>query len=365
MINVNFLPSRRIALYMARLFVSRSFAVLVMLTLVLMALDLLGESGKILAVPGNGEPEIWRYVSLRVPMLASRFLPFAVLLGTLIALTSLNQHSEVVAMKAAGMSAHQVLAPMIIASLVVAAAAFAFNETVVVRASRTAEAWTGADYKPLPPDSGILSNVWARNGKELVHVRMVAGRGANVRLEGVTIYQREGETLRGMIDAAVARQRPGGWRLFDVRVYDTSMNVVHKHPVLDALEGVETTRFTLARINPSAQDFKTLNQAIVDLDRAGRPTAEARSGWWHKISGPLSIVLMPLLAGLAAFGLARSGQVLIRAAIGMALGFTYFLVDNLSLALGNVGAYPPLLSAFAPFLLFLFIGEMLLVRSEE
>ena len=365
MINVNFLPSRRLALYMARLFLTRSLAVLIMLVMVLMALDLLGESGKILAVPGNGEPELWRYVSLRVPMLASRFLPFAVLLGTLIALTTLNQNSEVVAMKAAGLSAHQVLAPMILASLLVAALAFAFNETVVVRASRTAEAWTGADYRPIPPDRGVLSNVWARDGERLVHVDLVVGRGADARLEGVTIYQREAGSLETMIDARLARQRPGGWRLFDARVYDTGMNMVRRQATLDTLDGVEATRFTLARINPTSQDFQSLEQAIVDLDRAGRPTAAARSGWWHKISGPFSIVLMPLLAGLAAFGLARSGQVLIRAAIGMALGFTYFLVDNLSLALGNVGAYPPALAAWAPFMLFLFIGEMVLVRSEE
>jgi lipopolysaccharide export system permease protein len=365
MINFNFLPSRRIALYMARLFLSRSLAVLIMLVMVLMALDLLGESGKILAVPGNGEPELWRYVGLRVPMLASRFLPFAVLLGTLIALTTLNQNSEVVAMKAAGMSAHQVLAPMIFASLLVAAAAFAFNETVVVRASRTAEAWSGADYKPIPPDTGVLSNVWARDGQELVHARLVIGRGANVRLEGVTIYQREGGAIAGLIDARLALQRPGGWRLFDVRTYDTDMNVVRKQATLDTMDGVEATRFTLARINATSENFGSLNQAIADLDSASRPTAAARSGWWHKISGPFSIVLMPLLAGLAAFGLARSGQVLVRAAIGMALGFTYFLVDNLSLALGNVGAYPPVLAAWAPFLLFLFIGEMVLVRSEE
>ena len=365
MINLNFLPSRRLATYMARLFLTRSLAVLVMLVLVLMALDLLGESGKILAVPGNGEPELWRYVSLRVPMLASRFLPFAVLLGTLIALTTLNQNSEVVAMKAAGMSAHQVLAPMIIASLFVAAVAFAFNETIVVRASRTAEAWSGADYKPIPPDRGVLSNVWAREGEQLVHVDIVAGRGANARLEGVTIYQRANGTLQGMIDAPLARQRLGGWRLYDARIYDTAMNVVRKAATIDTLDGVEATRFTLARINPTSLDFNSLEQAIVDLDRAGRPTAAARSGWWHKISGPLSIVLMPLLAGLAAFGLARSGQVLVRAAIGMALGFSYFLIDNLSLALGNVGAYPPVLAAWAPFMLFLFIGEMVLVRSEE
>ena len=365
MINFNFLPSRRLATYMARLFLSRSLAVLVMLVMVLMALDLLGESGKILAVPGNGEPELWRYVGLRVPMLASRFLPFAVLLGTLIALTALNQHSEVVAMKAAGMSAHQVLAPMILASLIVAAASFAFNETVVVRAARTADAWSGADYKPIPPDTGVLNNVWARHGEQLVHVRQVIGRGADARLDGVTIYQRDQGAIAGMIDARSARQGPGGWRLFDVRIYDTGMNVVRKQAQMDALQGVEATRFTLARIDPAGEDFGSLNQAIRDLDRASRPTAAARSGWWHKISGPISIVLMPLLAGLAAFGLARSGQVLVRAAIGMALGFSYFLVDNLSLALGNVGAYPPVLAAWAPFLLFLFIGEMVLVRSEE
>jgi len=365
MMNFDFLPSRRIALYMARLFLSRSLTVLIMLVLVLMALDLLGESGKILGVPGNGEPELWRYVSLRVPMLASRFLPFAILLGTLIALTNLNQNSEVVAMKAAGMSAHQILAPMILASLLVAAAAFAFNETVVVRATRTAEAWSGADYKPIPPDRGVLSNVWARDGEKLVHVDLVVGRGATARLEGVTIYQRQAGSLQSKIDAALARQRPGGWRLFDVRVYDTEMNMVRKTPTMDTLDGVETTRFTLAKINAASEDFQSLDQAIVDLDRAGRPTAAARSGWWHKISGPFSVVLMPLLAGLAAFGLARSGHVLLRAAIGMALGFGYFLVDNLSLALGNVGAYPPALAAWAPFLLFLFIGETVLVRSEE
>jgi lipopolysaccharide export system permease protein len=77
------------------------------------------------------------------------------------------------------------------------------------------------------------------------------------------------------------------------------------------------------------------------------------------------MLLMPLLAAVAAFGLARSGQVLVRAAIGMALGFTYFVADNFSLAMGNAGAYPPMIAAWAPFFLFLLIGETVLVRTEE
>src|SRR4051812_49923944 len=151
MINLGFFPSRQLAWYMVKLFLTRSLAVLVMLVLVLMTLDLLGEAGKILAVPGNGDAELWHYVSLRVPLLVSRFLPFSVLLGTLIAFVGLNQHSEVVAMKAAGLSAHQILAPLVVASIGIAVMLFAFNETVVVKSGRVVTGRAGHDYKPVPP----------------------------------------------------------------------------------------------------------------------------------------------------------------------------------------------------------------------
>jgi lipopolysaccharide export system permease protein len=365
MINLDFMPSRQLALYAARLFLTRSLAVMVMLVLVLMTLDLLGESGKILKVPGNGEAELWRYVSLRVPILISRFLPFSVLLGALIAFVGLNQHSEVVSMKASGLSAHQILAPMVVASLGVAIALFAFNELVVVKATRTVNAWTDADYQPIPPSSGILSSVWIRDGDDMVRAKIVTGSGARTRLRGVTIYRREGGALAQVIDIDRAEQVPGGWRLENARTYDARMNILMRRPEMIGLQGVEPTRFTLAKVDPDERDFIALRQEIGALKAAGRPTEEARTGWWHKISGPLSTLLMPLLAATAAFGLARSGHVLLRATIGMALGFTYFVADNFSLALGNYGAYPPFLAAWAPFFLFLLIGEFVLIRQEE
>ena len=112
-----------------------------------------------------------------MPLLISRFLPFSVLLGTLIAFTGLNQHSEVVAMKAAGISAHQMLAPLIVASLGIAGVLFAFNEQVVVNANRQVTAWSDNDYKPVPPESGILSNVWLLDGDDLVEADHVGGGG--------------------------------------------------------------------------------------------------------------------------------------------------------------------------------------------
>ena len=143
------------------------------------------------------------------------------------------------------------------------------------------------------------------------------------------------------------------------------MGVVSHSDRAIGLKGVGPLRFTLAKVDPTGEDFWQLRRSIADLEAAGRQTDEARAGLWHKLAAPVSTILMPLLAAIAAFGLARSGQVLLRATVGMALGFTYFVVDNFSLSMGNVGIYPPFLAAWAPVLLFLLIGEAVLIRSEE
>jgi lipopolysaccharide export system permease protein len=365
MTNTQFFPSRRIALYTVKLFLTRSLAVLIALVLILMTLDLLGESGKILAVEGNGDAQLWQYVLLRIPMLIARFLPFSILLGTLIAFVGLNQHSEVVAMKAAGISAHQILAPLVVASIGVAVLSFAFNEMVVVKSARAVTAWSDNDYKPVPAESGILSNVWLRSGDDFIEARHVGGQGANFHAENVKIYERDGSILKRIIEAEHAVPQGAAWQLRNVRIYDTSMNLVRRSSTAMAMEGVSPRALTLAKVDPDELDFATLRQRIDQLEQAGRSADAARAGLWHKISGPASTLLMPLLAAVAAFGLARSGQVLLRAVTGMALGFAYFVADNFSIAMGNAGAYPPLLAAWAPFFLFLLIGETVLIRSEE
>lgn len=365
MINLNFVPSWRLARYTVWLYVSRSLAVLLALSLVLMMLNLLSESGKILAVTGNGESELWRYVGYRFPQLLSFAFPFSFLLGALITFTTLNQNSEVVAMKAAGLSAHQLLAPLVGASVVLAGLSFAFNEMVVVKGSRQLSAWSDNDYRPVPPDSGILSDIWVTAGDDYAHAQLVTGRGTGVRIQKFLLVERQDITVARLINAERARPDGNGWLLEDVSIYDSAMNAVLKRPTMRVMEGVEPQRFTLAKVDPDAQDYATLRDNIAEMKQAGVSTATAETGLLHKLSQPLSTILMPLLAAMAAFGLARSGKVLLRAAVGMALGFAYFVIDNFAVALGNIGSYPPLVAAWAPFLLFLLIGETVLVRSEE
>jgi len=360
-----FFPSRRLAFYMARMFLLRSLAVLAALVVVLQTLDLLGESGNILSYPGNGEAQLWQYVSLRLPQIVARFLPFSVLLGTLITFVTLNQNSEVIAMKSVGVSAHQLLAPLVLTSVLVAGLSFAFNDRIVSRATSTLNAWEAAEYGPIPINRGISSNVWVRDGDDLIHADTAQGKGAEAQLTGVTVYDRAGGALQSIITARLARPDAGGWRLEGATRFTVSRGVEEPVSGLLVAMGVGADRFTLANVNGDERSFRALSVAIDDLVAAGRPTAALESVLWHKLSGPLSSVLMPLLAAVAAFGLARSGRLFIRAVIGMGLGFAYFVADNFALAMGNLGAYPPFLAAWAPFLLFMLIGEAVLIRTEE
>ncbi len=362
---VSFFPSRTVAIYMGRMFLVRTFAVLAALVLVLQALDLLSNSGDILAFPGNGDAQVWQYVSLRAPQIVSRFLPFSVLLGTILTLITMNQNSEIVALKGSGLSAHQVLAPLLVASLGVAVISFVFNDRVVARATATLNQWQKVNYGKLPIDRGDRANVWVRDGDDLIEVAQIRGRGDATRLGGITLYDRTGGNLVAILRADHGRRVPNGWEVSPATRFDVKSGNVRPLGAVVIAKDVRPDQFTLASVDADGLSFGALKAAIADLSDAGRPTKALEGSLWHKLSGPLSSVLMPLLGAVAAFGIARSGKLFVRAVIGMGLGFAFFVADNFALAMGNLGAYPPFLAAWAPFLLFFFIGEAVLIRSEE
>lgn len=363
-----FFPSRTLMAYLAKLFVVRILAVLVMLVLVLMALDLLSATGNILAAEGNGQAEILRYASLRLPQLVSRFLPYSVLLATLITLVTLNQNSEVVAMKAAGLSAHQVLSPLLLTAAVVAAVSFGFNERIVTRANATLKAWEAAEFGAIPPPQtgGVRSSVYLTDGDNILAAATLSGSGDRIVLSGVTWYARApGGIIREQVRSPRAVYAAPGWRLESPVRFDVAGAITERLPSMVVGKNLTPARIMLQTIDADAQSFWELSASIDAYEAAGRNTDEMRAKWWHRLSGPLSALLMPLLGSIAAFGLARSGQLFVRAIIGMALGFAYFVVDNAALAMGSFGGYPPFLAAWAPFLLFLLVGETVLIRTEE
>lgn len=362
-----FFPSRTVTQYIAKMFALRIVAVLAMLVLILQMLDLLGQSGKILEAAGNGEAQLWHYVTLRVPQLVQTFLPYSVLLATILTLVQLNQNSEVISMKAAGLSAHQILAPLVLTAVAVAGLSFTFNERVVTRATAALKAWQAVDFGKVPTAAAIKANVWLADGPNVLFAQTIGGTGAATRMTGVSWFRRDASgRVIDIVTAPSATFAQPGWRLDSPRSFAVQSVKLEKMPAATVVaERITPEQIAISKVDADAEDLFTLRNSISAMQSAGRRTGELESAWWHKISGPLAALLMPLLGAVAAFGLARSGHVLIRAAIGMALGFAFFVVDNAALAMGSFGGYPPLLAAWAPFVLFALIGETVLIRTEE
>ena len=258
------------------------------------------------------------------------------------------------------------LAPLLLTAGLISVVSFAFNESVVTRATATLKAWEASEFGPIPEDSNIRANVYVTDGENILQAASLTGSGDQIRMQDVTWFDRnQNGRLISQVRAANATYAAPGWRLEDATVFD--VNAAQSGMVETVTVGRELTpqQIDLDSVDPDTQSFFALSQSIDAYEAAGRRSAELRVKWWHKVSGPLSAFLMPLLGAVAAFGLARSGQLFLRAIIGMGLGFTYFVIDNAALAMGSFGGYPPFLAAWAPFLLFVLVGETVLIKTEE
>ncbi len=351
--------------YVARVYMTRFLVVFVGIAVVLQALDLLAKSGEVLAGEGAGVSSLLRYMALRLPQIISELPPFTALLAALITFAALAQHSEITIMRASGMSAFRIVRPMMLASVVIAVAHFLFNELVVVDANVELDAWAANDYavttlEPPPPAVGA----WAVDGNALIRVGAVT-RGGTI-LDSVAIYERTPDAkLERIVNAEFAAYVDDRWTMFDVRTFTVAdQKVTHL-----ASEPWNTTvppeRFLALAVEPTKVSFAELWRTTRELQREGHPVAMLKSWLHQKIAGPAGSILMPLLGIIAGFGVVRSGLLFLRVALGMGLGFAFFIVDNLLLALGQFGTLPPFLAAWTPILLFLLIGFSVIIYTEE
>lgn len=353
--------------YVGRLFAARFLGLLAFFVIILQMLDLLNRSEAIMAADGATTDSIIRYIGLRAPQIASQFTPFAALLAIVVTLSGLNLSSEIVIMRAAGMSVHRVLAPIGVACAIVALCHFLFHELVVVRASSHLAYWEANDFAVgLKEDAATRTDIRVTYEGEIVAAASAARTLSGVRLTDVVIYDLDPSGLvRSVTEAARAQHDGGGWRLFDVR--DSSA------PTADAPERAsrvwETSLnpellFALT-LNPDRSSLPTILRQIGQLKRDGADARPATTSLLSRLSRPMATLVMPLLGAIAGFGVSRQGNQLVRASVGASLGFLYFVAENLMLAIGKLGVVPPMLGAFFPFAIFLIVGFALLLAMES
>ncbi|HHM04805.1 MAG TPA: LPS export ABC transporter permease LptG, partial [Gammaproteobacteria bacterium] len=154
-----------------------------------------------------------QYVLLTLPRLAYQLFPMVALLGAILGLGVLASHNELTVMRAAGVATGRIVWAVMKVGLVLMVLAAALGEYLAPPAedyARSLRAKALSQQVALTGTGGL----WARDGRQYVHVRDVLAGG---ELGGVTIY-RFAEDLRlvEVIRARRARYGELAWLLQDV-----------------------------------------------------------------------------------------------------------------------------------------------------
>ena len=282
-------------------------------------------------------------------------------------MATLNQHSEIIVMKASGLSSHRILLPMGLVCSVIAVLHFGFNETVLINANAELKYWEDNDYAVgLAPPPEFSTHARIVDGRNVILTEAVRRNGNVVILDQVSIYGRD-ETgkVTDLVRANFAAYIQNKWKLFEVRRFNTTTHSFVPEESSDWDITLPPERFLTAAVEPDFSNVVSLYRAIQRLIGEGRPVNSLIASFLQKFTGPASTLLMPLLGAIAGFGIHRAGSLLLRVVTGMALGFTFFVADNFMIAMGEFGVAPPFLAATAPFLLFLTVGMAVIFYTEE
>jgi lipopolysaccharide export system permease protein len=315
--------------------------------------------------------EIFGLTLLKSPSVIQVVLPFIFLFGAMSAFVGLNRRSELVAMRAAGVSAWRFVRPAALAAF----ATGLITVTALNPISAALNARFEADRARLMANytGGAPKDIWLRQGDEhaqmVIHARRRDTVSGEVRLHDVSIFfyqkNRAGQPeFKRRLEAAEARLRPGFWQLSNVReatagessVYSDSLTI---RSSLDSEAAVE--RFA----SPEAIAFWRLPEAIRSTEQAGFSASGYRLRFQQLLSTPVLFAAMAVLAAAFSLRLARLGGLAGLAGAGVALGFVVFFFDQFSAALGRADIIPQFAAAWAPAVVALLAGLTLLCYTED
>lgn len=350
--------------YLLRLFGFYLVGVLATLAAVVTLFAVIAEADRVLA----GATSIWSallaYAGLRLPGVISLLIPLAALVAALAALARLASGSELVAIRAAGVSSFRIAATLLAGAAVLAATHFWFANTVVPESAARLRLWQAQDYAGHPP-AAIPRNAphWFAVGDTIVHIEASSIDGT--RLNRPTLIERDGAgRLKQYLTARVARYEDGQWVFVDVRrpLANDSLGEVDRL-VFDL--PLNPDRFSALGGGPEEVEFGQL----LELANAGELSRRSPNyyAFWlqRRIAQPAASLVMVLIVVPVSLLAGRRSRVLAGSLAALGAGLLYFIAERLLIPLGENGLLPVEIAVWTPAATYALMTLWLLLMKES
>jgi len=289
-----------------------------------------------------------------------------VITAVLLAFGMLGRRNEIVALRAAGVSLAQTAVPVMVLALSISVAALIWNETVVPYSSRRFEYVNNVEIRKRAV-RGVLSDraIWYHGADGFYNIDYVDREQQAVY--GLTIYRLDDQfRLRGVINVPSARWVDGRWDTTGAMQYDLNGDSFAATPVPAASFALAETLddFLEVQREPEELSFIELRDRIESLTRKGIDASHYLVDLYLKLALPFSSTVLALIAVPIGGRLRRHPSIAAIIGIGSAVGFCYWVLLGLSTSLGQTGAVPPLIAAWAANAIYVLVGAVLFLSSD-
>ena len=137
---------------------------------------------------------------------------------------------------------------------------------------------------------------------------------------------------------------------------DTAGVSTRKLPTLDLESEITPKILSVSRSDPERMSANELAVYTRHLAENRQETERFKIAFWRKLVGPLSIFVMMALALPFGYLQVRSGGVSFKVFVGIMIGVSFMLIDNLFSHIGMLSIWPAFMTAITPSLLFLLLG---------
>lgn len=316
-----------------------------------------------------GAARLFGLTLMKSPAVILQLLPFVFLFGTLAAFVGLNRRSELVAMRAAGVSAWRFVFPAGVAALIIGMSTVAILHPLAASLDGTYE----RERARIRGGTGGAeqSAIWLREGDDnrQIVIRADSRNRATGQLNDVsffiyTVGEDGARSFSERIDAATATLSSGSWRLTDARGASVGQQA-RPYASLDLPSSIADDDAFNQFADPDSTPFWSLPPQIARIEAAGFSATQHRLKFQQLLATPLMFAAMSILAAAFSLRLMRLGDLARMSAAAVILGFAFFFINQFTAALGGAEAIPPFLAAWLPPILTALSAFTLLFYTED
>lgn len=348
--------------YIARTVIVDTLGVLIALILLRSLFGFMDETANV----GKGDYQLtdaMYFIILQIPARIYEFFPVSALIGGLVGIGQLASHSELVVMRASGVSLKDISIAVLKGTLALMMLVFLIGEFVSPVSSQL-----GRQMQTSLMSGGNLvkspRGVWVKENNNYVHIRIILPDG---QLEGITRFQFKEKQLEAMIYAQSALyQEDSRWLLEGVRQTFINTDSVSSTQADVMYWQTELSPETLGVVSLKPEDLNLIGLSDYNeyLNDNGLNATRYELAYWKKILQPLAVAVMMFLALSFISGPLRSVTVGARIVMGMVVGFVFNMLTNIFGPVSLVYQLPVFFAASTPIILFAIVAAVMMKKAR-